>query len=198
MCNNQSQKARAAPISAPKTSILHQTVSRLPVANHVFLDGWHLPGGSQPEVSSSEETHSTPEIVSQHTQEAERAGPATWLRCTVPLGQCARQAPGHLSCLDQGRAQNTCSTESVPLRHTREPHPSSLDLGSAKNPGPALDSALQNTLQPEQCRPRKHTLLWAGANPVWSIYCEHFPHTPAIFVCGVPPSPHHNWTSEPK
>ena len=31
---------RQRAISAPETSILHQTVSRLPVANHVFLISW--------------------------------------------------------------------------------------------------------------------------------------------------------------
>ena len=30
----------AAPILAPETGILHQTVSRLPVANHIFLGSW--------------------------------------------------------------------------------------------------------------------------------------------------------------
>ena len=34
---------------------------------------------------------------------------------------------------------------------------SSLELGSAQNAGPALDSALQSTLEPEQCRPVKQT-----------------------------------------
>ena len=36
---------------------------------------------------------------------------------------------------------------------------SGLDLGSAQNAGPALDSALQSTLEPEQFRPGKHMLL---------------------------------------
>jgi len=31
---------RQGTISAPETGILHQTVSRLPVANHVFLGSW--------------------------------------------------------------------------------------------------------------------------------------------------------------
>ena len=40
---------------------------------------------------------------------------------TANLGQCARQAPGHLSCSDLGRAQNACPTGSVPLWSTKEP-----------------------------------------------------------------------------
>ena len=67
-----------------------------------------------------------------------------------------------------------------------------LDLGSARNPGPALDHALQSTLEPEQCRPRKHTPVWAGANPLWSIHCKNSPHMPMIFVFSVPPSPQNN------
>ena len=62
---------------------------------------------------------------------------------------------------------------------------SRLDLRSAWNPGPALDSALQSTLHPEQCRTRKHT-PWAWTNPVWSIHCEHSPHPPVIFAGFLP------------
>ena len=47
-------------------------------------------------------------------------------------GTVCSQAPGRLTCLDLGRAQNS---------------------------GPALDSALKRTLEPEQCRPGKHTPL---------------------------------------
>ena len=36
--DSQSQKARGN--LSPRDSILHQTVSRLPVANHVFLGSW--------------------------------------------------------------------------------------------------------------------------------------------------------------
>ena len=37
-CNSQSPKARGH--LSPRDSILHQTVSRLPVANHIFLGSW--------------------------------------------------------------------------------------------------------------------------------------------------------------
>ena len=36
---------------------------------------------------------------------------------------------------------------------------SGLDLGNAQNAGPTLDSALQSTLEPEQCRLGKHMPL---------------------------------------
>ena len=54
--------------------------------------------------------------------------PCTW-------GVCAQQTPGHLSCLDLGRAQITGPAESVPLWSTREPEP------EQPNPGPTLDSS---------------------------------------------------------
>ena len=53
--------------------------------------------------------------------------PATW-------GECARQAPGRLSCLDLGRAQNACPTESVPLWSTQEPEPERLRPGQCTQP----------------------------------------------------------------
>ena len=64
-----------------------------------------------------------------HTQETERLGPGRLLRCPAHLGHCARQAPGHLSCSDLGRAQNACPTQSVPLWSTREPEPKQLSPG---------------------------------------------------------------------
>ena len=49
--------------------------------------------------------------------------------CLPPGGDCIRQAPGHLSCSDLGRAQNTGPTESVPLWSTQEPEPERLRPG---------------------------------------------------------------------
>ena len=48
-------------------------------------------------------------------------GLGRWLRHMAHLGQCTHQAPGHLSCLDLGRAQNAHPTDSVPLWSTQEP-----------------------------------------------------------------------------
>ena len=55
-----------------------------------------------------------------------------------PGGYCACQAPGHLSCLDLGRAQNTGPTESAPLRATRVPEPEQLRLGKCIQPRASL------------------------------------------------------------
>ena len=73
VCNSQSQKARGN--LDPRYCIFHQTVSRLPVANLFFLES-SLPGGSQPEISSPEETHGTPEMVLLwYTWESKQLGP---------------------------------------------------------------------------------------------------------------------------
>ena len=51
--------------------------------------------------------HSTPGTVPLgHTQETEHLGSGRCIRQMTHLGQCARQAPGHLSILDLGRSQN--------------------------------------------------------------------------------------------
>ena len=73
------------------------------------------------EISSPEET--------RHTRETKQPGPGWWLRHMAHLGQCTRQAPGHLSCSDLERAQNARPTKSVPLQSTREPEPEQLTPG---------------------------------------------------------------------
>ena len=50
------------------------------------------------------------------------------------LGECSHQAPGHLSCMDLGRAQNADPTESVPLWSTQEPVPEQLNPGKCMQP----------------------------------------------------------------
>ena len=65
---------RQGAILVPETGILHQTVSRLPVTNHIFLGSWT--------VDICQEGHNlrsadgTPEtVVSRHTQETKRQDP---------------------------------------------------------------------------------------------------------------------------
>ena len=63
----------------PSDGIPHQTVSRLPVANQVFLGSWTVDicqeGRSQRSSISLQETHSTPEMALQlRTQETEQLG----------------------------------------------------------------------------------------------------------------------------
>ena len=60
-----------------------------------------------------------------------RGGDKTW---SPTGGDCARQAPGHLSCSDLGRAQNAGPTEPAPLWSTRVPVPERLRPGECTQP----------------------------------------------------------------
>ena len=85
--------------SWPETGILHQVVSRLPVANHIFLGSWmvdFLQEGHSLR-STPQRRQSTLRWCSRGAPGKQRPGPGRWLRCTAHLGQCAHQAPGHLA-----------------------------------------------------------------------------------------------------
>ena len=118
--------------------IPYQTVRRLAVTNQVFLGSWtvdiHQEGQSQ---------RSAPQ--KRHTAHLRRRSccaprkPSSWPqggdKMHHPMwGECARQAPGGLSCSDLGRAQNAGPTESVPLWNTREPEPEWLRSGKCTQP----------------------------------------------------------------
>ena len=134
MGTRQSQKARGIP--GPRDSILYQTVSRLPVANQVFLGFWavdiHQEGHSQR--SAPQRRHTALEMtLPLHTQ-ARGAETGEVIRHTTHLGQRACQAPSHLSWSDLGRAQNTGPTKSVPLWGAQEPEPEGLSPGKCMQP----------------------------------------------------------------
>ena len=96
-------------------------MSRLTVASHLFLGFWtvDIRLGAQPEISSQEETHGTPERGVPVDPRKENGWDGGGNKAhPLPGGDCARQAPGRLSCLDLGRAKNAGSTESVPLWST--------------------------------------------------------------------------------
>ena len=129
-----------------------------------ILNSSHQPGVSQPEISSPEETHGTPETVPvRYTWETQRPGEGRYIRYTAYLGQCTLQAPSHLNGLGLGRAQNA-----QPIW------------------------VLQSTLEPERYRPGKYMLPWAVSNQAWSIRCEHSPHLLVVLIFSVPPSPQHS------
>ena len=162
-------------------------------------DSWQPPGGLQPEISSPEETHVTPETaLPLCTQETEQLG---WggdtLHCPT-WGECSRQPPGHLSCSDLRRAQNAGPTESVPLWSTREPE--WLRPGKGTQPRThfrefpcratwSLSSVDRESTHGEQGQTQCGWDYWV---------CKHSPHMPVIFACSVPPSLQHDWTNEPK
>ena len=134
--NSQSRKVRGN--LGPREGILHQTVSRLPVANQVFLGSWMVDicqeGCSQRSAPQRRHTahlrrhsHCTPRKPSSWDGGGDKTPPPTW-------GECSCQAPGHLSCSGLGRAQSTGPTESVPLWSTREPKPEQLRPGKCTQP----------------------------------------------------------------
>ena len=73
----------------------------------------------------------------QHSRCAPRK-PSSWDRggdkVPSPAGDSAHQAPGHMSHLELGRAQNAGPAESVPLWSTREPEPERLRPGKCRQP----------------------------------------------------------------
>ena len=69
-------------------------------------------------------------------------------------------------------------------------------LGSALNLGLASDSSWQSNTEPEQCKLGKHTCREWGQIQCGGDTGSTPPHDSD--VCSVPPSPEHNWTSEPK
>ena len=128
--NSQTWNARGK--LGPRDGNFHQTVSRFPVANQVFLGSWQVDisqeGHSQR--SAPQRRHTAHLRQHYHCTPRKLSG---WDRAVIrhiaPLGECAHQAPGRLSCSDLGRAQNTVPAESVPLWSTQEPEPEWLRPG---------------------------------------------------------------------
>ena len=75
-------------------------------------DTWHVWDGALP-VHPGNKAARTEEVIKMYG----------------PPCHCTRQAPGHLSCSDLGRAQNACPIKSVPLHSTQEPEPEQLRPG---------------------------------------------------------------------
>ena len=138
--DRQSQKARGK--LGPRDAILYQTASRLPVANQVFLGSWTVDicqeGGSQRTAPQRRHmahlrwhSHFTLRKLSRWDQGGDKTHCPTWEECT-------RQAPGLLSCSNLGwhKRQDQLSLCLCGVPENL----SGLDLGSARNPEPALDT----------------------------------------------------------
>ena len=148
-----------------------------------------MPGGSQPEISSPEETRGTHETaLLRRTQETKWLGLGRCLRCTAHLGQCAHKEPGRLSSSDPGRAQNVCPTESVPLQSTQEPEPEQLRPGKCMQPRAHIGQFPYRETWSLSSVDWKSTRAMSWGKPSVARYCEHSPHMPVIFVSSVPPS----------
>ena len=121
----------------PRDGILYQTVSRLPVANQVFLGSWtvDIHPESHSQRSAPQKRHMS------HLKRRSRCAPRkprSWdrggdkMHCTWRV--CACQAPGHLRCLDLGQIQKVGPTESAPLWSTREHESEWLRPGKCMQP----------------------------------------------------------------
>ena len=133
--DSQSQKVRGN--LGPRDGILHQTVSRLPVANQVFLGSWTI------DICQEDRSQrSAPRGDTRHTWGGALAvHPGNWvsgmgevIKTQPTWRERTRQAPEHLSFSNLGRAQNTGPTKSVPLWSTREPEPERLRPGKCTKP----------------------------------------------------------------
>ena len=113
-------------------------MSRLPVANQVFLGLWavDIPQEGHSQRSAPQRRYMAhlrrcsrcaPRKLSGWDQGGDKSHCPTW-------GECTHQAPGRLSCSDLGRAQNTGPTESVPLWSIQEPEPERLRPGKCMQP----------------------------------------------------------------
>ena len=172
---------RQGSASASETGIVHQTESRLPVSNHVFLESW------------------TVDIC----QESCSLRSAPQRRHMIPLRRCSHGAPRKLSGLDPVGNKDAWPTwDSVLAKHLvawaagtweghkTHVHPSLWLWGVPENPNlSSLDLGitgpvpLRSNLEPEQCRHGKHTPPWAWENPVCSIHCKRFPKIHTHIIC---------------
>ena len=136
---------------APGQGNLNQIVSGLLVANHVLLVSWmadtclegcslRLAHQRTHTVHPGNRASRTREVIKMH------GPPGETVLAKHLVARAARTWEGH-----KMQAQPSLCPCGVPKNL------SSLELGSAQNAGPALDSALQSTLEPEQCRPVKQT-----------------------------------------
>ena len=105
-------------------------------------------------------------------------------------GECTRQAPGHLSCSDLGKAQNAGPTESVTLWSTGEPEPEWLSPEKCMQPRAHFRQVACRATWSLSSVGQESTHAVSRANPVWPRHCEHATH--ASDVCSDPPSPQHN------
>ena len=162
------------------------------------MDGSHLPGMWQSEISHAEKTQSLPEtMLSRCTWETKQLGLGRYIKCTAHLGQHTRQAPSGLTCLDLGRRKCTTNLGLCPCGAPE--NLSSLDLGSARNPRPTWDSALAEHLGAWVMWSWEiHTVDCGKSSVIHPLWALPALLTSSICFCSTPPSPQHNWTSEPK
>ena len=145
-----------------------------------ILGGWHPSGGSQPEISAPEETHTHDMTHPLCTQESEWLGWGEVIRSTTQLGRVRSPTTWSPKQFIPGRAQNAYPTESLPLWGTREPEwcrsrkcmqPRALIRQVPSRATWSLSSVTGKAYTP-----------WAEANSVWPGHFMYSPHMPVIFL----------------
>ena len=109
-----------------------------------------------------------------------------------PGYDCTQQAPGHLSCSDLGRAQNTGPTEFVFLWNTQEPEPEWLRPGKCTQPRAHFTQFPCRATWSLSSVDWESTQAVSGENSVWQRHCEQSLYMPVISVRSDPPSPQYN------
>ena len=150
MCDSQNEKARGCCNLSHRVRIFHQTVSRLPVANHIFLGLWmdHICQECHSLRSAPERRHTAHlGLCSWGTRETKWPGWGRCIRCMANLEQCIHQATSRLNCSDLGRAcRNThslwiqdVSLIILPSHELQQEHPDYMEpqarAGPALGPG---------------------------------------------------------------
>ena len=166
-----------------RDDIIYQTVSRLPVANQVFLvflGSWMVDisweGHSQIPAPQRRQRHTWDGAPTVHPGNRV-TGIGEVIRCSAPYrGKCTRQAHGCLSCWDLGRAQKAGPITSASLWTIWEPEPEWLRPGKCTQP--------RAHFRQFPCRATWNlsSVVWesshavSGANPVWPNTAST-PHT---------------------
>ena len=177
-------------------------MSRFPVANQVFLGSWMVDNRQEGHSQRSAPQRRHIAQLRQCSRWAPRKQ-SIWNRGGDKMhhptwGECAHQAPGHLSWSDLGRAQNAGPPNSVPLWITWKPEPEQLSPVRFKQPRAhlrqfpcratwSLSSVDQeSTHAMSRCKPSVAQTWWALPTHASDIclQCSSLPE--------------HNWTSEPK
>ena len=161
---------------SPKGAIVAPERHHLPDCKHASLPtktsqdfGWSTSAGR---VAATDQR---PRRVTWHTWEgalvAHPENRAAGTGEAMSHSDHARQTPGHLSCSDLGKAQNTGPIESAPLRGTRIPEPEWLRPGKCKQPRASLRQFPTEQPRAQAVLKGKAHSPWAGANSVWPRQC---------------------------
>ena len=194
VCTSQSQRDSGCNLG-PRDCVFHKTVSRLPVANHIFLGSW---------------------IVDNCQCHSLRSAPQT--RHVAHLKQCYHGASVKLSGGTGLVHKNARPTwDSLHLPSEGPVAWAAWNLEGHKTHSRSGSVPLQSTQEPERLRPRECTKARAhvGQYPcrasrslssvdpgstcclgLWQTHCgpstASTTHILAVFICSVPSSPQHN------